>query len=261
MKVYELAKKLKITSVFLMDKIRKEWKLPVKTHMEALTPELAKKIEEKFYASQKPPEKKSTGKKKKTSKKETDKKTTTTKKTSTKKKSTKKASAVQKKTSVSKKTTVKKQSVKKITEDSPLKKETEQQTTTAPQRKIIIRRKPSEEKKLVKISDPIPSAGPSHIKEDIPSPAATPLTTSKSIRSDLISVKTTDPLDESFWGTREETEPAKKQPKKPIVEKDVSSKFNATDFRKREVIFQPRKKRIALAGELKSTPGYHPQIP
>ncbi|MCY4320823.1 MAG: translation initiation factor IF-2, partial [Bdellovibrionaceae bacterium] len=34
---------------------------------------------------------------------------------------------------------------------------------------------------------------------------------------------------------------------------DVSSKFNATDFRKREVIFQPRKKKTALAGEFKNT--------
>ena len=30
-------------------------------------------------------------------------------------------------------------------------------------------------------------------------------------------------------------------------------KFNATDFRKREVIFQPRKKRTAQAGEFKNT--------
>ena len=30
MKVYELAKKLEVTSVFLMNKIKKEWKLPVK---------------------------------------------------------------------------------------------------------------------------------------------------------------------------------------------------------------------------------------
>ena len=69
---------------------------------------------------------------------------------------------------------------------------------------------------------------------------------------DLVSVKSTDPLDDSFWN-KEEPVPAKKQPKKPITEKDVSSKFNATDFRKREVIFQPRKKRTALAGEFKST--------
>ena len=59
-----------------------------------------------------------------------------------------------------------------------------------------------------------------------------------------------DPLDESFW---KEEDTSKKQPKKPIAEKDVSSKFNATDFRKREMIFQPRKKRTSLTGQFKST--------
>ena len=83
MKVYELAKKLEVKSVFLMSKIRREWKLPVKTHMETLTPELVKKIEDKFYASQKTKVKKPSLKKKS----RTDKKTVV-KKTSSKKKST-----------------------------------------------------------------------------------------------------------------------------------------------------------------------------
>ena len=71
-----------------------------------------------------------------------------------------------------------------------------------------------------------------------------PSLSSKNIRLDLVSVKTTDPLEEGFWDKSEDTqeEPAKKSPKKPLAEKDISSKFNATDFRKREVIFQPRKK-------------------
>ena len=51
-KVYELAKSLGVTSVFLMGKIRKEWKLPVKSHMETLTPELIEKIQSRM----KPPE-------------------------------------------------------------------------------------------------------------------------------------------------------------------------------------------------------------
>ena len=62
MKVYELAKKLEVKSVFLMQKIRKEWNLPVKTHMETLTPDLIKKIEENFYGSKKPKKKKTTQK-------------------------------------------------------------------------------------------------------------------------------------------------------------------------------------------------------
>ena len=66
MKVYELAKKLEVKSVFLMNKIRKEWGLPVKNHMEELTPKMAKTIEEKFYATSK-----KTVAKKKTTKKTT----------------------------------------------------------------------------------------------------------------------------------------------------------------------------------------------
>ena len=51
----------------------------------------------------------------------------------------------------------------------------------------------------------------------------------------------------------EEKEDHKKQPKKPLVEKEVVSKFNPTDFRKREVIFQPKKKRILTTGDFKAT--------
>ena len=236
MKVYELAKKLEVKSVFLMNKIRKEWNLPVKSHMEALTPEMVKKIEEKFFASKKPvlqkPAKKTKSKIKKTAikTKETGKKT-----------SLKKSSLIKKKPPLIKK------SAKKAEPPAEEKK----QKTPAPKRKIIIRRK-AEEKKLSKSPSSPPKSSPPKKKES-PGPAEAFPSTSKSIRSDLISVKTTDPLDESFWDKQEKTEPAQKQPKKPLAEKDVSSKFNATDFRKREVIFQPRKKRTALTGEFKST--------
>ena len=53
MKVYELAKKLKVQPVFLMDKIQKEWKLSVQTHIDTLSPEQAKEIENRFYAYKK----------------------------------------------------------------------------------------------------------------------------------------------------------------------------------------------------------------
>ncbi len=240
MKVYELAKKLEVKSVFLMDKIRKEWKLPVKTHMEALTPELVKKIEEKFYKSQKS-----------TVKTKTKKRKTTSKESAVQKKTDKKISA--KKTKTAKKTTVKKQSSRPTKKSSPIE-ESEKKQETPPQikRKIIIRRKTTEDKALKKSLTEDKNLAAE--KEGIPSPTTHPAS-SKSIRLDLVSVKTADPLDEGFWGKEEEepVESVKKQPKKPIAEKDVSSKFNATDFRKREVIFQPRKKRIAQAGEFKNT--------
>ena len=52
-KVYELAKTLGVKSVFLMDKIRKEWNLPVKSHMETLSLDLVKQIEQKFSKEKK----------------------------------------------------------------------------------------------------------------------------------------------------------------------------------------------------------------
>ena len=221
MKVYELAKKLEVKSVFLMEKIRKEWKLPVKTHMETLTPDLIKKIEENFYGSQKK-EKKHSPKRKKT---------------------------------IIKKPRNKKVSVKKkVISSSPV---TEPQTKTkstsrTDKKKFIIRRKTegrksSESSSVKTTNDSLKTEGPPSLE--------TKNFLSKNIRLDLVSVKTTNPLDEEFWeeDKKEDIDSLKKQPKKPIAEKDVSSKFNATDFRKREVIFQPRKKRTAQAGEFKST--------
>ena len=230
MKVYELAKKLEVTSVFLMNKIKKEWKLPVKNHMETLNPELLKKIEENF--------KKASVKGSKTKKIRVVEKATVGKKT----------------TSGKKKTIVKKDDSKKAIKLE--KKETEKVQAVqssgdqASKRKIIIRRRADEQssdKTVAKSSLSVP-------KKEVTAQTAVKAqgSSSKSVRLDLVSVKSTDPLDDSFW-SKEEPVPAKKQPKKPITEKDVSSKFNATDFRKREVIFQPRKKRTALAGEFKST--------
>ncbi len=236
MKVYELAKKLEVKSVFLMDKIRKEWKLPVRTHMESLTPEMAKKIEKKFYATQRlknPPLKK-------------------TKKPV--KKLVKKTRVAKKKpsSSTTKKSTIKKQSSAPLESPPPIEEKTKQQEKPSPQKKIIIRRKAKETQPVKRR----PTAKSSSPKVSKPKQKLTPgaLASSKSIRMDLVSVKSRDPLDESFWDkTEEEEKPVQKQPKKPLAEKDLSSKFHATDFRKREVIFQPRKKRMALTGDFKST--------
>ena len=216
MKVYELAKKLEVKSVFLMDKIRKEWKLPVKTHMETLTPDLVKKIEEKFYDTQKLSVKKTSKKKKTTAKKSTIKKVSAVKKATAKT-----TSAVQKKTSVTKKPVLEKQQIKTIIKSSSLTEEKSKKQETSPQvkRKFIIRRK-TDEKQITESSPSTKTQSSSPEKKDIPSPA-TQSGLSKSIRLDLVSVKTTNPLDEGFWAnkTEEPAEPIKKQPKKPIAEK------------------------------------------
>ena len=120
-------------------------------------------------------------------------------------------------------------------------------------RHIIIRRK-EEIKEPVK--SPPPSSPESEKPETTKETLSVPTSPSKSVRPDMVSVPSTNPLDEAFWSPEEEKAPVspdKKQPKKPIAEKDVSAKFNPTDFRKREVIFQPRKKRTVSMEEFKST--------
>ncbi|MCY4321234.1 MAG: hypothetical protein OXC37_02350, partial [Bdellovibrionaceae bacterium] len=194
MKVYELAKKLEVTSIFLMNKIKKELKLPVKNHMETLSPEFLKKIESSF--------KKSSAKKTKTKSK-----TTKTIKTKTLKKTS----------LIKKKSIVKKPSTKKTSSKSN---ETETATQTAvksqaPKRKIIIRRQ-SDKKPIDK---KIPTKNTSSTSDKTETTSQTPVkaqsASAKNVRLDLVSVKSTDPLDDSFW-SKEEPVPVKKQPKKPI---------------------------------------------
>lgn len=243
MKVYELAKKLEVKSVVLMDKIRRDWKIPVKTHMATLTPEMIKIIEDKFYSSQKSKAKTSPRKKKTIVKK----------------------SSAEKKTRPVKKRVVKKQStdVKVKPDSSPVikQKPEAQKAVSKVQRKVIIRRKKTsvspKESSAKKVATPQKkSTELSSSRENTSASSLNPSMTSKNIRLDLVSVKTTDPLEEGFWDKAEgkQDESVKKQPKKPLAEKDISSKFNATDFRKREVIFQPRKKRTMTLGEFKRTP-------
>ena len=232
MKVYELAKKLDITSVQLLRKIKKELGISVKNHMVVLTPEEFKKISSAF------------GKKESKS----------VKKASKKKATDKNISSAQKKSSVVKKTSAQKkspQTAKKLssdTDDQPPEKK-------IVKRPIIIRRK--EEDKLLKeksIPEEQKEAGEKQDMDKEKIISSSPMS-SKNMRLDLVSVTSSDPLEGDFWSSEEKPGPAldKKQPKKSISEKDIASKFNATDFRKREVIFQPRKKRTAQAGEFKST--------
>ena len=248
MKVYELAKKLELTSVNLMKKI-KELKLPVKNHMVVLTPEQVEQIEKAF--SQKPVSKKEA---KKTSSKKTTK--SPTKKSSVSK--TKKVSSsstakitskIKKKAGTVKKARIKPTSEKLSSPDSEVKVE----PASKPKDRIIIRRK-EDEKPLQAVESPLADIKTKE-KEKVISFSAP---STKSVMSDMVSVRSTDPLD-SDWNKEEEEKQKeelavdKKQPKRPIAEKEISSKFNATDFRKREIIFQPRKKKTAQAGEFKST--------
>ena len=254
MKVYDLAKKLKIKSSVILIKKIKELKLfPVRDHMVSLTPEQVEQIEKAF--SQKPSSKKTTkspAKKTNSSSKKTTK--SSTKKSSTTK--TKKAVKTKKRIKTSSSSTKKKTSAKKITSTSSPDSQAKAETPSKTPSRIIIRRK-EDEKPLQAVESPSTSVEKKpEEKEKVisSSPAST-----KSMRLDLVSVRSANPLDDEFWNKEEEGKPKedsvedKKQPKRPIVEKETSSKFNATDFRKKEVIFQPRKKKTVQAGESKST--------
>ena len=223
-KVYELAKTLGVKSVVLMQKIRKEWKLPVKSHMESLSPELVKQIEEKFSAEKK----KSSGGK------------------SGDKPLLKKTKKPVKKTA----STVKKKKPASKPEEAPAK-EVSPSPAPPPVKRIIRRRK--EEQPVI---TPEPSPVVSKPSESTtPSPAVSKgagKASAGGIRSDLVSVRSTSPLDDSSWGGTP-VEAAKKASRRPLAEKEVEVKFHAADFRKREVIFQPKKKRMITSGEIKKT--------
>ena len=222
MKVYELAKNLGVKSVFLMDKIRKEWKLPVKSHMESLSPDLVKKIEEKFSLDK--------GKVKKSASDSKATKSTvrkTVKKTAAKKVVSKKATS----------TVKKKEKEEEVPVEQPVKVKS----------RIIRRRKEDIPEETASVIEKAPEQTEETPKEEVKAAKSY-----KSIRSDLVSVRSTDPVENSWNQNLESSEAAKKPPKKPAPEKKVEVKFDAADFRKREVVFQPKKMRV-FTGEVKKT--------
>ena len=245
MKVYELAKNLGVKSVFLMDKIRKEWKLPVKSHMESLSPELVKKIEEKFLIDSAKKTKSNASVKRKVVKRVAVKKEASS--------STVKKSA---KSSVSKKVTVKRVTTKEVVaspEPAPKK----------PTKNIIRRRKqdqvPIQAISLVPQPEKIETQSAS--EDSSLSPKEREFS-KMGIRPDLVSVKSADPFaEDSQWGAENKDKDLKKPAKKATAEKEVQIKFQAADFRKREVIFQPKKKRnLITGGDIKKTQVTTPKV-
>ena len=219
-KVYELAKTLGVKSVVLMQKIRREWKLPVKSHMESLSPDLVKQIEKKFALE----------KKKLSGEKSRDKPSVK----KTRKKAKPAATSVQRKKPASEKT-------EEISVQSP----------PPPPVKQIIRRRKEDQPSEALTPSPV-------VSKPVEGTASSPVVSEGArkapaggIRSDLVSVRSANPLDDSHWGTP--VEAAKKASRRPLAEKEVEVKFQAADFRKREVIFQPKKKRVVTSGDVKKT--------
>lgn len=197
MRVYELAKELNIKSVELVDKIRREWKFPVRSYMEMLTEEQEKQIRKKLQLV----------------KKEVEKKTEPSKKKSIRRAVKKQAKDLEKKTDTPE---IKKTAVKKI-----------------------IRRKAVD-------------VQPVAVKKEAPPPSFKPAPAKEPAKEEKLSLKEklqTLELEPEDLSVEEE----KKKVKKFSEKEESVQKFTATDFRKREVIFQPKKKRGPLDHRSKKT--------
>ena len=238
MKVYELAKKLKLRSLDLVEKLRKDWNIPVKNHMQKLTPADLKKINLLLEKEKKKPfiKKKaaaSAAGRKKPASKELDKKPAL--KTSVK---------TVKKSSLQPLRPAKKQAPSPL----PKEKEKEEEEFVPVLRTGIIRRK----KVSVQAVEVLPVKKKS---EPLPVSAAEPAVKSpagRGVQPGLVTVGSTDvfkKINESIEFSGLEAE--KKKEKKPGGEKPgMGRRFRATDFRKREMIFQPKKKRSSgLSGK------------
>ncbi len=199
MRVYELAKELNVKSVELVDKIRKEWKLPVRSYMEMLTEEQEKQIRKKLQVEQK-------------------------------------EDAVKKPSTPKKK--VVRRAVKKIV--SAVESE-ETQPVKTPVVKKVIRRKAVEVKPII-------------IKKETstPTPTETPTPSSEPVKEERLSLK--EKLQTLELSSEElPVEEEKKKVRKFSEKEETLQKFTATDFRKREVIFQQKKKRGPLDHHTKKT--------
>ncbi len=299
-KVYEYAKELGMETIALMDKIKK-WKLPVKSHMAALSDDLIDQIQAQLKA-------------------EMEKSTTTTKK-KTKKKVAKKKTAKKK---VAKKKVSK--IAKPVTRTSAPEKEAAKKTVTKKRR--VIRRKAGEAEALAEAkakeeaakleaaaaaqalaqeqaeavseqeetSSEATVATPQAAQEASAEPAkakgAVLKPTGKIIgRMDLSTVTKKQGSSDSRGPARtgaqrnirtgfvasaptlsdvtsaqdkfKEKEKAKKKAPGSTGKQEGPGQFTATEFRKREVIFQPKKKRVQTGDAKKTqitTPKAHKRV-
>ena len=211
MKVYELARELKLKSVELIDVLRKEHGIPVKNHMQALTDQEVSKIRQALQVKME--KQASTARSKKPAVRR-------------KKTSTAKAPAVPS-------SSLKKSIIRRSAKPSLVKKEVSKNTSETS-------KAPTSEQQSIR----------PQTAQDLANPLAERL-----IRPGMVAGKVTN----VFKGVdaiidSELAELDKKKPKKLTIERENQNKqFRATDFRKREIIFQPKKKRINVGISSKKT--------
>ncbi len=215
MKVYELAKDLNLRSVDLLDKLRKEHNISVKNHMQALSVDDVEKIRGFFENKKKLV-----------------------------------PSATVKKSSVRKKRVTQKNistgSDEIISAEKPV-------LRTG----VIRRRARTEESKISAMRQEVQSADKkpeSKVMEVVQETQSVSVVTNSHIRQGLVSAETQQEILKKISDTSDALSTEKKKPKKTSLEKEGQvQQFRATDFRKREVIFQPKKKRVVSGAGFKKT--------
>ncbi len=218
MKVYELAKDLNLKSVDLLDKLRKEHNMSLKSHMQVLSSKDVEKIKYIFK--------------------------------------TKKKVLV---SSVSKKKTIKKKKSSPSKPDGALLSEVPLSLVAPPPvlRTGVIRRRGVEQGQKVK--KPPTDVGKSMKKKPVEAKTKETVQSSSMratppVRPGLISTSAQNNLLKEGSSLSEVFPADKKKAKKTTLEKEgQNQQFRATDFRKREVIFQPKKKH-KVSGKLFKKP-------
>lgn len=256
-KVFEYAKQIGMETLALMDKIR-EWKLPVKSHMAILSEESIAEIQTRL-------KKKSSTKKKAKTKKTTKKKTTKTttkkvavKKTEGSKKTVSQRKVIRRRAGATKPSPLSPSPAKAITDPAPPSPSEEPTLVVTPETPTALAKETTKETAKTKPRSNIVGrmdlkrvqAFPARSSSTAPRPQKT---TTRNIRTGFVAMPMVTP--HTTEGERREKEKASR--KKPSAggggkELPVQS-FAATEFRKREVIFQPKKKRFMGAREGKKT--------
>lgn len=288
MKVFEFAKEIGIETISLMDKIR-EWKLPIKSHMATLDAELISAIKDRLReeAEAQNPKKKSKAVKAGAPAK----KAVVAKKTvavepevvakPVRAKTKKVESAVQetvaeeaaKPTAVAKKSTgpgVIRRKAGEIAAQLAAEAEAaaaaaaaaaavaaEQATdvpaaemAAGPQASAPVSAPENKRRNIVGRMDLSRARPPAQAASGAARPAAAAST--RSIRPGFFATSTPE-IQRTDQDFEEERKKEEKKKKNAAAKEEEVQIFNASDFRKREVIFQPKKKKVALRGDTKKT--------
>ena len=230
MKVYELAKTLNISTLELMDNVKK-WGLPIKSHMSSLDEDMIQKIRENFL-------------------------TTKTKPKQTKKKVAKKKvspSSLSKKTSTKRKVaTTKKPGIKETAKKTTA---TKTASATVPKKSIILRKKTDpppaitkETTEQPKQTQQVPTAKvvsqPQEHTTQKPNPTQTEVKYSQSNLRQGFSTQENPSIDLNKQSIEKKP---RKDKVKTTTEKTQGTIFRSSDFRKREVVFQTKRKKTIVS--------------